>query len=138
MPEIANFVSAGRPLRRFRVSLPGGGTERIVAVEDRKPFTKILRRHVEEVKELADGRKKIVHVLQNVEHPYDVKSEMVADAIRSYNDAAPSMPAKSIKQLQIEDMGPVPVDQVVEAVQNIPAVSAPRSSKSKSISEPLV
>jgi hypothetical protein len=132
MPEIASFVASGRPLRRFRVSLPGGGKPQTVAVEDRKPFTKKIIRHVEHVKELADGRKRIEFVRESMDHQYDVKSEMICDAIRAYNDFDPKNPAKSIKQLEIEDLGPVPSEVVVDPVQTQTPV-LPRSMRPKSM-----
>ena len=107
MANIASFVAPGRPLRRFRVSLPGGGSERLCDVEDRKPFSKKLLRHVEKVRDLADGRKRIEMVPEQIVHEYDVHSEMVADAVRSYNDADPTQPTKALKQLEVEDLGPV-------------------------------
>ncbi len=130
MPEIASFVASGRPLRRFRVSLPGGIEQRIVAVEDRKPFTKKIMRHVEHVRETADGKKRIEHVLEPVEHTYEVRSEMIADAIRSYNDSDTKQRGRSGMQLEVEDLGAVPAEVVVDPAP-VQAPVLPRSMRPK-------
>ncbi len=104
--------------RRFKVSLADGSKENIVTVEDRKPITRMLRRHKEEVTTKLDGTKKIEMVPCEVEHVYDMQSEMIADAVRAYNDATPDKAAKSIKQLLVVDLGPVqPESQVAPPVQ---------------------
>lgn len=117
MVETADFVAPGAPLRRFNVCLRGGGDPVVVAVEDRKPYTRKIVRHVEKTRELGDGRKKTDMVPEEVDYTYDFMPEMRADAVRAYNAAFGIGSAFSTKQLEIEDLGtaiPAPSVPVTE------------------------
>lgn len=109
--DVVEFAPPGKPLRKFRVSLTGGGNPKTVIVEDQKPFVRKLMRHSERVRDLGDGRKRTEMVLDEIDHTYDFKAEMAADAVRGYNAEGSAF---SFKQLDVEDMGPVvqPVHEV--------------------------
>ena len=94
--------------KEYRVSLRDGSESAVVQVPLRRPFTKILRRHHEVVRELGDGRKKLEMVPRDTEHQMDVESEMRADAVRAWN--AKMQKAIAARNLLIEEViaGPQP------------------------------
>lgn len=102
--DVIEFAPPGKPLRKFRVALHGGGSPKLVVVEDQKPFIRKLMRHAEKVRDLGDGRKKTDMILDEIEHTYDFSSDMRADAVRAYNSGGSAF---SFKQLDVEDLGPV-------------------------------
>ena len=119
MLQVAPFVVPGKPIRAFEVSLPGGAQPKTVGVEDRRPFTKKIRRHFEETRTLGDGRKKTDMVPRDVDYVYDFTDEMRADSVRAYNLFNGS--SFSSSQLSIREIGPV---KEPEQEQEVPAAVA--------------
>lgn len=117
-PHLGSFVAQNVPLRKFAVSIVGGKDPREVLVEDRKNFTKTIRRHVEKVVERGDGTKIIERPLVEMQHTYDFATEMKSDATRAYNEYLSLDPKKrggfSTAQLAIKDLGPDSPDQPAE------------------------
>src|SRR5262245_28158469 len=98
------FVTPGKPVRHYRVSMPDGSKPAVVTVEHKPSFKRVLQRHVEQTRELGDGKKKTDLVLTDVEHEYDFESEMKLDAVRAYNNAGQTSFAS--KQLLVERCHP--------------------------------
>lgn len=92
--------------KRYQVSMANGSNPAIVEVPFRTPFSKRIRRQVEKLRELPDGRKRLDYEWEEFDHEYDVESEMRDDAVRKYNEG--SGKAYSARQLLIEA---VPVAQ---------------------------
>lgn len=93
--------------KNYRVSLSDGSESHEVSVPLRRPFTKKLRRHFEEVRETADGRKKIEMVPRQIEHTMDVESEMRDDAVREWN--AKTNKTIAARNLRIEELSTEPL-----------------------------
>jgi hypothetical protein len=97
--------------KAYRVCLAADGSEPLtVRVLLRTPFNRKVRRHFEVVREFADGRKKVEFEVRDVEHAFDVESEMRADAVRAFNASrATSVSAKNLLIEAIPDYVPEPV-----------------------------